>query len=1074
MQGHTGIVSVCFGMVFMLAINIASADDKLAPAGSPQAPEVSVQLGHTEWVNAAAMSADGKVIASGAMSGSIKLWDVLSRREIRTLGGHIYSVSSLAFSPDKRLIASWGLDKTCRLWDVQSGRQLQKIDATFIVDGKTGFTPDGKYFWARGEDGIIIAETVTGRTVSTLSLTYPENSSVIFSSSGKYALSRKKFSPTKIHLVLWNVLEGKIEKTFDRDEFYSAAFSPDDRYVLSPRRDQTLELWDLATGKEVRSFQRRSTTKAVEAIYAIQVSKNGGYALSTTATAATLWDFSSGRELGFFRLPKGFRLVELSPDGKRILLKNSSIAGDTIFRVADSQTGYGIKEFSSKQVGASDAAFSPDGRQILFRGFGRLSLWDLEKNQEIGRYEGQGHRLAFVAFALDGKKFAVNIGGGFIVWDITLAKVDRISTGLKAVNSLAFSKDSNWILSGGEDKIVRLWDLASGKETMSFIGHTADVTSVAVSPDGKLAASGGTDSAVIVWSLTAGKEIARLGGHTHTVTSVAFSPDGKFIATESLVGAAKLWELATRKEIKTFLRQANERITYVGFSGDSRWLLIRSSDDQKSWLWDIATGKEIRSFAGDKTSIMPGGSTFVTAAISSKANRVITVDSLGPVAHLWDSSTGREIARMSSFSDGEWIVITPEGYYNASSSGDKHMNVRVGSNVYGIENYRETFFRPDLVKIALSGGSLKDFRNLADVKQPPSVRIVDTPALVSKDKVTVRLRLEDQGGGIGDVRLYLNGTAVVMDSRAVTIREKTNKAVLKTYDLSLLNGKNIIKAVAFNGDNSMQSNETILEVVATYAQAGKPSLTALIIGINEFKNPKLKLQYPAADAQLFAGTLKTASEGLFDKVTIKTLTKPEETTSEAIIREIKSFQTLRPDDLFVFYIASHGTVDEGEYFLITSNVGSLRTEKLRTDAISQNMLKEAIANIPATKKLIIIDTCNAGALGEAIQVAMLTRGMSEDTALKILSRAVGSTILSASTSLQEALEGYQGHGLFTYVLSEGLKGKADKGKTGYIKTTDLADYADNEVPLLAEKIFKRAQYPTISISGQAFPIGRVK
>lgn len=60
------------------------------------------------------------------------------------------------------------------------------------------------------------------------------------------------------------------------------------------------------------------------------------------------------------------------------------------------------------------------------------------------------------------------------------------------------------------------------------------------------------------------------------------------------------------------------------------------------------------------------------------------------------------------------------------------------------------------------------------------------------------------------------------------------------------------------------------------------------------------------------------------------------------------------------------------------------------------------------------------------------------------------------------------------MLAEGLKGKADKVKTGYISTTELADYVDNVVPLLAEKVFKRAQYPTISISGQAFPIGKVK
>ena len=96
------------------------------------------------------------------------------------------------------------------------------------------------------------------------------------------------------------------------------------------------------------------------------------------------------------------------------------------------------------------------------------------------------------------------------------------------------------------------------------------------------------------------------------------------------------------------------------------------------------------------------------------------------------------------------------------------------------------------------------------------------------------------------------------------------------------------------------------------------------------------------------------------------------------------------------------------------------------------------------------------ALGDAIQTAMLTRGMSEDTAMKVLSRAVGSTILSASTSIQEALEGYNGHGLFTYVLTEGLSGKADKGKSGYVKTTELADYVDNEVPILAEKFQKGA------------------
>jgi len=185
-------------------------------------------------------------------------------------------------------------------------------------------------------------------------------------------------------------------------------------------------------------------------------------------------------------------------------------------------------------------------------------------------------------------------------------------------------------------------------------------------------------------------------------------------------------------------------------------------------------------------------------------------------------------------------------------------------------------------------------------------------------------------------------------------------------------------------------------------------------------------------------------------------------------------QTLNPDDLFVFYVASHGTVDDGEYFLITSEVGSTATARLKTDALSQNLLKELIANIPATKKLIVIDTCGAGKLGDAIQVAMLTRGMSEETAIKVLSRAVGSTVLAASSSVQEALEGYEGHGLFTYVVTEGMKGKADSDGDGFVKTTELANYVDDEVPRLAEKVFNRNQYPMVSPSGMGFPICMVR
>jgi hypothetical protein len=364
-------------------------------------------------------------------------------------------------------------------------------------------------------------------------------------------------------------------------------------------------------------------------------------------------------------------------------------------------------------------------------------------------------------------------------------------------------------------------------------------------------------------------------------------------------------------------------------------------------------------------------------------------------------------------------------------------------------------------------------RNVAELKPPPNVAIVETPTSSQADEITVKVRVSDQGGGVGDVRLYINGSAVVLDrGRNLVVGAVEGKDPVLSYRVRLASGKNAIRAIAFNADNSMQSTDALIEVEAKLAVV-KPALHALVIGIQEYENPRLTLKYPVADAQLIASALRERASPLFEKVEVTTLTTRAETTRAAITAALKDISgRVRPDDLFVFFVASHGTVDDGEYFLITSNVGATSTHILRQTALSQDDLKVMIANVPATKKLILIDTCNAGQLGEALQVAMMTRGMSEDTALKILSRAVGSTVISASNSVQEALEGYKGHGLFTWVLAEGLMGAADADKDGFVRTHELVNYVDLQVPELAEKVFSHKQFPTTTLNGQGYPVVR--
>jgi len=738
------------------------------------------------------------------------------------------------------------------------------------------------------------------------------------------------------------------------------------------------------------------------------------------------------------------------------------------------------REIKQKAPVVGSVDISPDGRYVLSGGIDSFILWDILQGKKIKTFTHESFRdnTIKVAFSPDGKHFASG-GKGTKLWDF-VTKQEIMTFDNVIASSIAFSPDGKFFLHGkyllhGGD--MKVFEVATGAEIRSFKGpYPNDLWAVAYSPDGKYVLSGNASDkmggTMTLWNSLLGKPVktavGSVGFFTGVVRAVSFSSDGAYALSGGGDNSLILWDAKKLTAIKKFAGHTGPSgIWSVAFSPDGKYALSAGFSGEVK-IWDLASGSEWKTLRG-YVGINKGTS----ARFSPDGKYVISAGDAS--TRIWEAATGEEIATMIAFEDGEWIITTDNGYYTSSPKGDQYLSVTVGGKRYSTEQLRESFYRPDLIQVALGGGSLKDLKKVADVKPPPVVAIVDTPKSTDKSDAAITLKITDAGGGIGDIRLYLNGSAVMLDStRGIKIVSSNQNEIRKTYQMKLISGVNVVRAIAFNADNTMQSTDAVHEITAAFKAVGKPSLYALVIGINEYKNPKLQLNYAVADSNLFARTLKEGAKPLFEKVEVKKLSSKEETTRENILKELKAMQSLNPDDLFVFYVASHGTVDDGEYFLITSNVGSLSTAKLKTDSISQNTIKELVANIPATKKLIVIDTCSAGKLGDVIQTAMLTRGMSEDTAMKVLSRAVGSTILSASTSVQEALEGYNGHGLFTYVLADGLTGKADKSKSGFIKTTELADYVDNEVPLLAEKVFKRPQYPTISISGQGFPIGKVK
>lgn len=299
------------------------------------------------------------------------------------------------------------------------------------------------------------------------------------------------------------------------DTVKSVAISPDGKIIASGSLDQTIKLWDLATGKLLETITEHSG-----AVTCVTFSRDGQTLASSSANpdgTIKLWDVNTGKLTTTLKADDWIVLsvwsIACSPDGKTLV---SGHHADSTVKIWDLTTQTLLHTLRGHIWAVHSVAFSLDGQTVASGSFdGNIKLWNVRTGREIHNLQGLAHH-------------PVNPFKSFFNDNI--------------VYTVAFSPDGQTLASGGEKQPIKLWSLSNGNVKGILTGHSQSVYTVAFSPDGKTLASGSSDFTIRIWNLLTGEPTFTLG-HSGSVYSLAFSTDGQIIVSGSGDKTIKVWTL---------------------------------------------------------------------------------------------------------------------------------------------------------------------------------------------------------------------------------------------------------------------------------------------------------------------------------------------------------------------------------------------------------------------------------------------------------------------------------------------------------------------------------------------------
>jgi len=1052
-----------------------------------QKVELRIPIGHTSPVQAVSISPDERLVATAASDKSIKIWSIAEGRQLKTLQMSQGAWYQVKFMADSRHITV-RLENGWEYWDAIAGKmEYEFLDpsSNLYTKKSIAISTDGTRICVADNATVEIRNAADGILVNSFNWSVPAGTTANFNEvrfNENYLACLNQHKLTLFSIKARSKISLSLPDTITND----IGMAPDNNELFVNARSSVYKI-NLDTKKI-------TIIKDYGAIEGSDFSSDGKYYV---INFLSLIDRATNEQVKHFDLDGRY---STTASARYFVCFDRSTGGGTIYSMKSFEK---IRDFSNEtswlqhmtvNYKSKELVFTTDSKEARFwdmTRFGFEKTVDLDPGKKVDKPENfyslfsqQGSYYLSGSYS---KKSIINYFTGELLYNS-----DRRILDISPDGTIGFIEE------GGNGEII---NIATGnvlkKIDYKYPRYFASPDNKTVVyqryPDPEINIYNYRNNTEIKAALQIGEypEFSIDGSRIYSLGFINDRDPSSFlisaVTTGSNISVTPVTRIAGMKMDK-FAVSLDEKMLSVLYQNPEEYSM---TNNNMIITYEIGTGREI-----SRIKDVNGGNDLIY--LDAKYN-LAALSMITNTVEIFNTVSAEHLIDITHFKGvNDWIAVSPEGFYDGNMPSLNKFYFVQGNDFVDPDLYFEKFYTPNLFARIMNGERFK-----ADnaINKVPVIKMTyaavqrnlsvedDVPGYQNTTglaEITVKALAPDDA--VDEIRLFHNGKIVTLTTRNLIVADDNkSSAVTKKYNIALLPGVNTFRSVALNSQRT-ESKPDLFTV--NYKQSGgsadiapsnnsdvngpvasidmNATLHLVVVGINQYQNKSMRLNYAMADATAFKAEVEQDAKTVISNIKTYFVTD-EKADKTAIISALKEVQqNAKANDVFIFYYAGHGVIGKDkEFYLVPADVSDLKNvqSELEQKGIAARLLQQYAIDIPAQKQLFILDACQSAGAFET----MMTADANQQKSIALVARITGTHWMAASGAQQFANEfSSLGHGAFTYVLLQALKGEAANNKM--ITVNGLKNFLQLQVPALMKKYNGAAQYPASYGFGNDFPV----